>query len=90
MSLPARVQTIRISPPGAAIEGPEEGRWRDVTGRLWRSWGAREGMAALIRPDGHVGWQATRASSKEIAHGVRSALGLAAAKGETGDSPGRS
>jgi 2-polyprenyl-6-methoxyphenol hydroxylase-like FAD-dependent oxidoreductase len=49
----------------------------DVTGAIRRSW--RPGpadTAALIRPDGHVGWMDVRASPEQLQEGVRRALGL--------------
>jgi 2-polyprenyl-6-methoxyphenol hydroxylase-like FAD-dependent oxidoreductase len=42
---------------------------------LWRTWGAAWGMAALVRPDGHVGWMERRPTVAELDCGVRTALG---------------
>ncbi|HXH84915.1 MAG TPA: FAD-dependent monooxygenase [Candidatus Tectomicrobia bacterium] len=47
----------------------------DVTGALWRRWRPRPGSAALVRPDGHVGWAGQRPSAEVLRDGVRRALG---------------
>lgn len=47
----------------------------DATGGLWRRWRAAPGSAALIRPDGHVGWMGERPSAEALGAGVRRALG---------------
>jgi len=44
-------------------------------GGLWSRWGARRGSAALVRPDGHVGWAAERPTAAALRDGVRRALG---------------
>jgi len=53
----------------------EAGEWRDATGALWAAWRASGSTAALVRPDGHVGWMAERPSESELVSGVRRALG---------------
>jgi 2-polyprenyl-6-methoxyphenol hydroxylase-like FAD-dependent oxidoreductase len=47
----------------------------DATGALWRRWRPSPGSAALIRPDGHVGWMAERPSADTLRASVRKALG---------------
>ena len=44
-------------------------------GSLWNSWGVSGGAAALLRPDGHVGWMGRRPFPVELESGVRRALG---------------
>ena len=46
-----------------------------LNGSLWSSWKVSGGTAALIRPDGFVGWMALRPFPAELARGVRTALG---------------
>ncbi len=47
----------------------------DASGALWHRWRAEPGSAALIRPDGHVGWMAERPSAEGLRAGVARALG---------------
>jgi len=42
---------------------------------LWRIWNPFWGLAALIRPDGHVGWMERRPTPAQLEGGVRKALG---------------
>jgi 2-polyprenyl-6-methoxyphenol hydroxylase-like FAD-dependent oxidoreductase len=50
--------------------------YRDgANGSLWNLWGGTGGTAALLRPDGHVGWMGRRPFPAELASGVRKALG---------------
>jgi 2-polyprenyl-6-methoxyphenol hydroxylase-like FAD-dependent oxidoreductase len=53
------------------------GAYRDGSpnGSLWNSWKVSGGAAALIRPDGHVGWMGLRPFPEELERGVRMALG---------------
>jgi 2-polyprenyl-6-methoxyphenol hydroxylase-like FAD-dependent oxidoreductase len=44
-------------------------------GCLWKSWNATGGVAALLRPDGFVGWMGRRPLPTELEAGVRKALG---------------
>lgn len=44
-------------------------------GSLWRSWGITSGTAALLRPDGHVGWMGRHPLPAELEEGVKKALG---------------
>jgi hypothetical protein len=41
-------------------------------------WQPGAALAALVRPDGYVGWMAERPSREELRTGVRRALGVAA------------
>jgi 2-polyprenyl-6-methoxyphenol hydroxylase-like FAD-dependent oxidoreductase len=52
------------------------GAYRDGSdGALWNSWKITGGAAALVRPDGHVGWMGHRPLHTELERGVRQALG---------------
>ena len=42
---------------------------------LWRLWNPSWGLAALVRPDGHVGWMERRPTLAQLEGGVRKALG---------------
>jgi 2-polyprenyl-6-methoxyphenol hydroxylase-like FAD-dependent oxidoreductase len=42
---------------------------------LWRAWNPFWGLAALVRPDGHVGWMERRPTPAQLEEGVRKALG---------------
>lgn len=44
-------------------------------GSLWTSWKVSGGAAALVRPDGCVGWMGFRPFPAELERGVRTALG---------------
>jgi 2-polyprenyl-6-methoxyphenol hydroxylase-like FAD-dependent oxidoreductase len=43
---------------------------------LWKQWAIAGGSAALIRPDGYVGWMGRRPTPDELDSGVRQALGM--------------
>jgi hypothetical protein len=50
------------------------GAYRDGSnGALWNSWKIGGGAAALVRPDGHVGWMGRRPLAAELERGVRQA-----------------
>ena len=42
---------------------------------LWQIWNPIWGLAALVRPDGHVGWMERRPTLAQLEGGVRKALG---------------
>ena len=42
---------------------------------LWRIWNPSWGVAALVRPDHHVGWMERRPTLAQLDAGVRKALG---------------
>ncbi|HEY9855958.1 MAG TPA: FAD-dependent monooxygenase [Stenomitos sp.] len=65
--------TVHVVLPTDQTAGP--GEWRDATGALWNAWRASGSTAALVRPDGHVGWMAERPSESELVNGIRQALG---------------
>jgi 2-polyprenyl-6-methoxyphenol hydroxylase-like FAD-dependent oxidoreductase len=44
-------------------------------GTLWNSWRVSGGAAALVRPDGYVGWMGLRPFPADLERGVRTALG---------------
>jgi hypothetical protein len=44
-------------------------------GSLWNSWRVTGGAAALVRPDGYVGWMGLRPFPANLERGVRTALG---------------
>lgn len=54
---------------------PEGEDLRDARGDLWDKWRAQGGMAALVRPDGHIGWRAYRPELEHLSRGVAMALG---------------
>jgi aromatic ring hydroxylase-like protein len=43
---------------------------------FWKQWAVSGGSAALIRPDGYVGWMGRRPTPEELDSGVRQALGM--------------
>ena len=43
---------------------------------LWKQWAVSGGSAALLRPDGYVGWMGRRPTPEELDSGVRQALGM--------------
>jgi 2-polyprenyl-6-methoxyphenol hydroxylase-like FAD-dependent oxidoreductase len=47
---------------------------------FWKQWAVSGGSAALIRPDGYVGWMGRRPTSEELGEGVRQALGMVTAE----------
>jgi len=53
----------------------QPGLYHGSNGSLWNSWGVTGGAAALLRPDGHVGWMGHRPLPVELERGVRRALG---------------
>jgi len=46
-----------------------------VSESLWEIWNPFWGLAALVRPDGHVGWMERRPTLAQLEGGVRRALG---------------
>jgi 2-polyprenyl-6-methoxyphenol hydroxylase-like FAD-dependent oxidoreductase len=54
---------------------PEGEDLRDARGDLWEKWRAAGGMAALVRPDGHLGWRADRPDPDQLSRGIAAALG---------------
>jgi 2-polyprenyl-6-methoxyphenol hydroxylase-like FAD-dependent oxidoreductase len=63
----------RIVPAGVT---PTAADRSDRTARIWQSWRAAGGLAALVRPDGHVGWMEQRPSAESLRAGVSRALGV--------------
>lgn len=50
---------------------------RDVSMHAWQRWHAHDGMIALVRPDGYVGWVTTTSPTPEqIWSHIRHAMGL--------------
>jgi 2-polyprenyl-6-methoxyphenol hydroxylase-like FAD-dependent oxidoreductase len=43
---------------------------------LWKQWAVSGGSAALLRPDGYVGWMGRRPTPEELDSGVKQALGM--------------
>jgi 2-polyprenyl-6-methoxyphenol hydroxylase-like FAD-dependent oxidoreductase len=66
------LRIVRIAREGAA---PADG-FSDRTGRLWGAWQATGDTAALLRPDGYVGWTARRPTDAGLRSGVERALGV--------------
>jgi 2-polyprenyl-6-methoxyphenol hydroxylase-like FAD-dependent oxidoreductase len=64
---------VLVSSPDAPARG---GAYRDGSnGALWNSWKTSGGAAALVRPDGHVGWMGRRPLPTELERAVHQALG---------------
>jgi 2-polyprenyl-6-methoxyphenol hydroxylase-like FAD-dependent oxidoreductase len=66
------VAVVRVARTEGAVR---PGDVVDVDGVVWRDWKPRSGMAALVRPDGHVGWMAERPTMEELVAGVARAVG---------------
>jgi 2-polyprenyl-6-methoxyphenol hydroxylase-like FAD-dependent oxidoreductase len=73
------LRVIPILQPDSPAAG-----WRDPDGSVWRAWGATGATAALVRPDGFVGWMDRRPSLAELQTGVAVALGVMDPPGECG------
>ncbi|HZO87157.1 MAG TPA: FAD-dependent monooxygenase [Chthonomonadaceae bacterium] len=69
----AGLRVICLVPDAAAMR---EGALHDAGGGLRRRWGVKAETAALLRPDGHVGWIGTISSAEAVRAGVERALGL--------------
>jgi 2-polyprenyl-6-methoxyphenol hydroxylase-like FAD-dependent oxidoreductase len=54
---------------------PDAYRDGSSNGSLWNSWKVTGGAAALVRPDGYVGWMCHRPFPTDLERGVRTALG---------------
>jgi 2-polyprenyl-6-methoxyphenol hydroxylase-like FAD-dependent oxidoreductase len=68
-----RLRVVRLVMRG---EDVEPGDVVDSHGDVRAEWAPRAGTAALLRPDGHVGWMAERPEPAELRRGVRQALGV--------------
>jgi 2-polyprenyl-6-methoxyphenol hydroxylase-like FAD-dependent oxidoreductase len=68
------LQIVLLS--GNEVLGPPDA-YRDGSsnGSLWGAWKVEGGAAALVRPDGHVGWMGRRPFPDELKIGVQKALG---------------
>jgi 2-polyprenyl-6-methoxyphenol hydroxylase-like FAD-dependent oxidoreductase len=67
------VHTVRLVLRGDNVE---PGDLVDAHGDVRAEWAPRAGAAALLRPDGHIGWMAERPVPAELRRGVRQALGI--------------
>jgi hypothetical protein len=67
-----RLRVVRILPPHA----PATSGFRDPDGSVWRAWGATRDTAALVRPDGFVGWMYQNPSLAALRAGLALALGV--------------
>jgi hypothetical protein len=76
----AHVPRLRVVRVLAAAAANGHG-WRDADGSGWRAWGASGDLAALLRPDGFVGWMATRPPLEAMRAGVEAALGRSSPPG---------
>ena len=73
---PATLVVYRVPPRDASACANALGvRLRTLDARSARRWRMNGAFAALVRPDGYVGWIAPRPSADEIKRGVRRALG---------------
>jgi hypothetical protein len=71
------LRVYRVMTAGATPEGSEDlVEFSDAIRWAWRP-GQAGTAAALIRPDGHVGWTSERVLPEELREGVRRALGAA-------------
>jgi 2-polyprenyl-6-methoxyphenol hydroxylase-like FAD-dependent oxidoreductase len=70
----ADLRVVLLLPKG--VSGPTES-YRDASAdsSLFKRWKAAAGSAALVRPDGHIGWIDYRPVVEELVAGVRRALG---------------
>lgn len=68
---------LHRTPPefAGAAEAALNVKTRSIDARRARRWRMRGAFAALVRPDGYVGWIARNPSAAEIEIGVRTALG---------------
>jgi len=68
------LKTVLLLPHGV---NRRPGAYSDNSSRgwLWNAWNVTGATAALVRPDGVVGWMARRPFPGELAAGVRKALG---------------
>jgi 2-polyprenyl-6-methoxyphenol hydroxylase-like FAD-dependent oxidoreductase len=72
----ANIRDLKILRFSSCENPGQPDAYRDGSnGSLWNSWGATGGAAALLRPDGHVGWMGRRPFPAELERGVRRALG---------------
>jgi 2-polyprenyl-6-methoxyphenol hydroxylase-like FAD-dependent oxidoreductase len=67
----ADLQVILIVPTGI----PDTDNAYVASRSLWRTWGPLSGTAALVRPDGHVGWIERGPTLQRLGEGVRKAIG---------------
>jgi hypothetical protein len=83
------LRVARLRRPGLPSPlAPAEARsYQIVDGRLWNAWQATGQLAALVRPDGFVGWMARAPGARSslspaaLRAGVAAALGAPAAAG---------
>ncbi len=68
------LKTVLLLPKGAARR-PDAYYDNSDNGLLWNSWKVTGTTAALVRPDGVVGWMARRPFPSELEAGVRKGLG---------------
>jgi 2-polyprenyl-6-methoxyphenol hydroxylase-like FAD-dependent oxidoreductase len=66
------LKVVRVLPRAAQ---PVTGWYWDAAGRLWPAWHSEGATAALIRPDGIVGWRMERPTEEALLRGVEIALG---------------
>lgn len=70
------LEVVRIVKRGLEGFG---GALSDSDGRIWAAWGGADGaLAALIRPDGYIGWVGQRPEPAALRAAVRFALGMLA------------
>jgi 2-polyprenyl-6-methoxyphenol hydroxylase-like FAD-dependent oxidoreductase len=71
-----RVDGVRVVRLVMRGDDVEPGDVVDTDGDVRAEWAPRPGTAALVRPDGHIGWMAERPVPAELRRGVRQALGI--------------
>jgi 2-polyprenyl-6-methoxyphenol hydroxylase-like FAD-dependent oxidoreductase len=71
-----RIDGLRVLRLVVRGDDVERGDLVDAYGDVHAEWAPRAGTAALVRPDGHVGWMAERPVASDLRRGVRQALGM--------------
>jgi hypothetical protein len=74
-ALPATATPVKVVKVLSHEVAAGDDAWRDAGGELFKNWKIEIATAALIRPDGHIGWIAERPSLHELQNGVCRALG---------------
>jgi 2-polyprenyl-6-methoxyphenol hydroxylase-like FAD-dependent oxidoreductase len=75
--LPKSSMEIKIEKVLSQLAVSKEKTWRDASGAIFSDWKIETSTAALVRPDGHIGWISQRPSHTELHDGVMRALGIA-------------
>ncbi len=71
-----RLQVVHLLSPATPVT-PPPGAHRLLDAGCWSRWEADGHLAALVRPDGYVGWAAHQPTVPELRWGAEHSLGLA-------------